>query len=119
MGNLSTHFNRSEFACKCGCGFDRVSPDLIDILEHSREATGLSYKITSGCRCAKHNASEGGMFDSDHLTGEAADIQCMNSNSRMVLLSDFIRRFKRIGIGKSFIHGGIRRDNPQQVVWLY
>jgi uncharacterized protein YcbK (DUF882 family) len=119
MGDLSTHFDRKEFACRCGCGFDKVSMDLIDRLEHSRKATGLSYRISSGCRCKKHNKSEGGMFDSDHLTGEGADIQCLNSSARFVMLEDFIRRFKRIGIGRSFIHVGIRTDNPQQVVWLY
>jgi zinc D-Ala-D-Ala carboxypeptidase len=96
-----------------------VSLSLIDILEASRQATGLSYRIMSGCRCPKHNEAEGGMFDSDHLTGEAADIQCMNSASRMVLLRDFVNRFDRIGIGKGFIHVGIRRDNPQNVMWLY
>ena len=119
MGDLSPHFNRAEFTCKCGCGFDRVSRDLVDLLEASRTATGLSYRITSGCRCPKHNASEGGMFDSDHLTGEGADIQCMNSSSRLILLRDFIQKFTRIGIGKGFIHVGVRKDAPQNVLWLY
>jgi hypothetical protein len=36
MGDLSAHFSRSEFACKCGCGFDDVKPDLIEALEALR-----------------------------------------------------------------------------------
>lgn len=31
--------------------------------------------ITSGMRCKKHNAAEGGAKASKHLTGEAADIR--------------------------------------------
>lgn len=36
MGDLSTHFNRHEFTCRCGCGFDDISPDLITLLEEIR-----------------------------------------------------------------------------------
>ena len=34
MGDLSEHFSRSEVTCKCGCGFNNVSPDLIHFLEN-------------------------------------------------------------------------------------
>lgn len=119
MGDLSPHFNHSEFACKCGCGFDIVSPELISHLEASRIATGLPYRITSGCRCSRRNISEKGSLDSDHLTGEGADIYCPDSSTRYKLLADFLPRFRRIGVGKTFLHVGVNLNNPQEVAWLY
>ena len=75
MGDLSAHFSRSEFACKCGCGFAQVKPELINKLEKLRELCGNKpLKINSGCRCAKHNKTVGGASKSQHLYGTAADV---------------------------------------------
>ncbi|MBR1603383.1 MAG: hypothetical protein IJ667_08085 [Synergistaceae bacterium] len=72
---LSEHFSRKEFRCHCGCGFDDVSPLLIEKLEKFREACGNKpMKIGSGCRCAKRNAAVGGTSDSQHVKGTAADV---------------------------------------------
>ena len=76
MGDLSEHFSRSEFACKCGCGFDFVDAELIRVLENLRAKLGnRKIEITSGCRCPHHNALEGGARNSKHLLGIAADIK--------------------------------------------
>ena len=32
MAQLSQYFKRSEFACKCGCGFNVVDTELLDVL---------------------------------------------------------------------------------------
>lgn len=72
---ISDHFSRSEFACKCGCGFDTVDTELMDILIFVRENFDSPVTITSGCRCKSHNAAVGGAPDSQHLYGRAADIQ--------------------------------------------
>ncbi|HAT3959732.1 TPA: DUF882 domain-containing protein [Citrobacter freundii] len=74
MGNLSEHFNDSEFACKCGCGFKSVSPELVKRLEVIRNHFGAPLIISSACRCPKHNAKVGGAKASQHLLGTAADI---------------------------------------------
>ena len=78
-----SHFARSEFACKCGCGTNKVKQELIDLLNDisndfdAREGKGkhLAVTVTSGTRCAKRNAACGGAGNSRHLSGEAADIQ--------------------------------------------
>ena len=76
MGDLSEHFSRLEFACKCGCGFDFVDAELILVLENLRAKLGnRKIEITSGCRCPHHNALEGGARGSKHLLGIAADIK--------------------------------------------
>jgi len=37
MGDISPWFNRAEFACNCGCGFDTVDSDTLTVLEEVRE----------------------------------------------------------------------------------
>lgn len=72
---LSEHFDSGEFVCKCGCGaYVRPPQLLIDGLERLRHAVGVPVVITSGTRCRRHNAAVGGVYNSLHLTGSAADI---------------------------------------------
>jgi uncharacterized protein YcbK (DUF882 family) len=75
MGDLSPHFDSSEFACK-HCGQTKTPPKtLIDALEKARS---LHYPhglpIVSGYRCPAHNAAVKGKPNSRHLAGDAADI---------------------------------------------
>lgn len=83
MGDISRHFNRSEFRCK-GCtadnpcergGVDTVDVELVRTLEGIREYFGASVYINSGHRCPEHNAAVGGSPGSQHLLGRAADIR--------------------------------------------
>ena len=73
MGDLSTNFSRSEFACGCGCGLDTVDYMTLLVLEDVRSEMGKPIRITSGCRCEAHNLHVGGSKGSQHLTGRAAD----------------------------------------------
>ena len=74
MGDLTDNFSRSEFACKCGCGFDDIASDLVYICQNVRHHFDRPVTITSGCRCPEHNASVGGAENSQHVAGRAADI---------------------------------------------
>lgn len=74
MGNLSENFNREEFQCKCGCGFDTVDTVLLEVLQATRSAFGVKVTINSGCRCVAHNRLVGGVHGSQHTKGRAADI---------------------------------------------
>lgn len=75
---LSEHFDDSEFACRCGCGFGAhpgdVSPALLAGLEELRAQLGRPIRIRSGCRCPAHNVKMGGAAHSGHKNGSAADI---------------------------------------------
>ena len=44
------------------------------VLQPLRDAMGQEIKIGSGYRCPKLNAAVGGVSNSQHLTGEAADL---------------------------------------------
>lgn len=81
MGDMSPNFSRAEFACKCGCGLDNISPDQVKALQELRDNLGVAIHILSGCRCLAHNAAVGGVPNSQHLPDEngvchASDITC-------------------------------------------
>lgn len=84
---LSPHFRRREFACRCQCGFANPAPGLVTGLELLRVAIGKPITITSGCRCAAHNKAEKGAPGSLHLPdkdgfGRAADIKVKGMTAR-------------------------------------
>jgi len=117
---LSAHFSEEEFVCHCGCGKVHVDPRLVYLLEKAREVLGRPIIITSGYRCAAHNKAVGGKPVSAHLTGEAADIQCVFSAERHDLVRTFLTLgVSRIGIGRGFIHIDVSTTLPQRVMWLY
>jgi uncharacterized protein YcbK (DUF882 family) len=72
---LSQYFNRGEFACKCGCGYDTVDALTLEALEAIRNHFKSPVTITSACRCVSHNKAVGGASKSQHLQGRACDIQ--------------------------------------------
>ena len=74
MANDTKNFKVSEFACKCGCGFQDIDQRLINMCQEIRDKLGVAVKINSGCRCAKHNTKVGGVKNSTHTRGLAADI---------------------------------------------
>mgnify|MGYP002622991551 CR=1 FL=1 len=70
------NFQQSEFACKCGCGFDDIDPGLMDIAQKIRNYVGVPVRVNSGCRCERHNARVGGVKGSFHTKGKACDLSC-------------------------------------------
>lgn len=85
MGDLSKHFDRSEFKCKCGdCNYDTVDAELIELLEKVRINFREAVIITSGNRCPDYNRLVGGSKNSQHLYGRAADIVVANTTTLAV-----------------------------------
>lgn len=121
MPALGKHFTTEEFTCKCGCGYCNPHPLLIDKLDQIREVMGAPLVIASGCRCEAYNKKCGGVDQSAHTMGLAADIATHSSQERFNLLGKILRGFvfKRIGIGKNFIHVDIDETKPGCVLWLY
>lgn len=70
---LSEHFSEVEFACRC-CGKVKVYPELVQKLEMLRGMAGAPVVITSGYRCAGYNKAAGGVENSYHTFGMAADV---------------------------------------------
>lgn len=121
MGDLTENFSKKEFACKCGCGFDDINPELVSKLQEIRDHFENPIIISSGCRCEIHNKSQGGAPASAHLKGLAADILCSDNGRRFELLSLAMERFARIGINSRFIHMDIDRCpfKGAGIAWVY
>lgn len=111
------YFKPEEFACKC-CGEMNINLDLVKILDEIREELKFPFIILSGYRCPKHNQEIGSSDDSAHPKGNATDIKIMASMKRYLFLRLAIKKFKRIGIYKTFIHVDIDPDLPQPVMWV-
>lgn len=122
MAKLSKNFDSSEFACKCGCGYDTPNPELIRMLQAARELYGKPMRITSGCRCIKHNRNVGGTANSAHISGMAVDIATPTGTTRYLIIESLMAAgFKRIGINfkKSFIHADIDDSKPSPTIFSY
>ena len=91
---LSEHFSLSEFehsVTAIRCNIDNSVPsELIPhlrnlcerVLEPLRQHVGEPVIISSGYRCRELNRRVGGTSNSQHLTGEAADI-CVNNTPKL------------------------------------
>jgi len=73
MGDLSTHFSRKELACRC-CGRLQIEKRLIDALEDLRSRAQVPIVIHAGYRCPARHLEVGGVPNSEHTRGLAADI---------------------------------------------
>ncbi len=106
MGDISKHFNRSEFACKCGCGFSTVDVKLLEILETVRTYFGKPVTINSACRCEEHNAKVGGAKGSKHKLGIAADIVVKDTSPDEVysFLQGYLEGTGGLGKYNTFTH---------------
>ena len=120
MGDIGEYFDKKEFACKDGCGFDEVSPRLVKVLDRTREILNRPLVITSACRCHDHNRAEGGKENSAHVKGLAADLKVNGARERFeVIEAALVAGIIRIGIARDFVHIDIDSSKPQRVTWLY
>lgn len=113
------HFNIEEFACHC-CGKIAMDEAFLARLEKAREIAGVPFKITSGYRCPKHNAVVGST-SRNHVNGKAADIEALSGPVRgKILRGLYLAGFKRIGVGKTFIHADtMETEGSPESCWLY
>ena len=122
MGDLSPNFSRYEFACRCGCGFDKPSDELVDHLQLMRDYLNEGITITSGCRCPAHNKQFGGL--PEHEDGDGADLAVPTSLMAFKLMqAAYHTGFQRIGYGKKHgvlkMHVGVSKKLPTPRLWGY
>ena len=95
--------------------------DFMAMLQKARKLAGLPFTIMSGFRCHDHNTMVGGVPDSAHMSGLAADIRARNSLERhSILTAIYAAGFQRIGIYKDrgFIHVDTDTRKAQGVTWI-
>jgi hypothetical protein len=111
MGDVSAHFSKAELACRC-CGELQIDQKLIEGLEQLRSLAGTQILIHDAYRCPAHNQEVGGVTDSEHTRGLAADVGMPGlSLQQMYELALQIPTFAKGGIGVydgGFLHLDIR-----------
>lgn len=90
-------FTREEFRCQCGgkyCNGFPVEPEekMVRTVDEIRRRLGVPISIVdaggSGVRCPVHNANVGGVANSEHLYGRAADLHSSASPARMKAVAE-------------------------------
>ena len=113
---LSEHFTVKEFASHDGADTVLIDMLLIEYLEKIRQHFGMPVHINSGYRTPEHNSRVGGVKNSYHTKGRAADIVVQGVKSLDV--ARFAETFVCGGVGwyeaKSFTHIDTR---PRHVLW--
>ena len=125
MGDLTLHFSRWEYKCKCGkCNLD-IEPNkkLVARTETMRMLMDEVVRIRSGIRCPAHNKAVGGSDTSSHLNGTGEDIDLPVKNRdryRFDLVQAAIEAgFTRIGIAESFVHLDVDPSKNPERLWVY
>ena len=115
------HFKQHEFDSpdKKGSGAN-MQESFVRKLDDARTLADTPFSITSGYRTPAHNKKVGGVANSSHVTGYAADIAVKSNSARFKILNALHAvGFNRIGIGKGFIHVDNDPTKPQNTVWVY
>lgn len=116
---LTKNFWKREFYCGC-CGKQFMDKAFVMMLQYARDVACIPFDISSGWRCLVHNAAVGGSPGSSHMIGMAVDIRCTNSQDRWTIVMALKKAgFRRIGIGKDFIHVDNDPAKVQNVIWVY
>ena len=112
MGDISKHFDRHEFACKCKdmCGFDSVDVELLAALEDVHEHFNTTVSINSGCRCEQQNKAVGGEPNSQHTKGKAVDFTMIGPSPAKIYQYLTAKYPDKYGMGlyKTWVHLDVR-----------
>lgn len=111
------YFKREEFRCQCKgkyCNGFPVEPQekMVRTVDEIRRRLGVPVTIVesggSGVRCPVHNATVGGVANSNHLTGNAADLHSGKSPEEMARVAEEVMgNTGEIGIYDWGIHVGV------------
>lgn len=115
------NFNLSEFDSPDEPGSGRnMKEEFMDKLQLARNIADIPFKINSGYRTITRNKKVGGVANSPHLGGWAADISATTSSERFKIVEAAIRAgFNRIGIASNFVHLDCDPNKPKDVIWTY
>lgn len=114
------YFDLSEFDSpdKFGSGEEMKQP-FLNKLEVARARAGVPFTINSGFRTIEHNRAVGGVENSSHTKGWAADIACDNDTKFAILEGLIFAGFNRIGIANTFIHVDSDPSKNAKRIWTY
>lgn len=104
----SKYFSYDEVTCHC-CGRHGATPELLQFLDDVREATGGPLEISCAYRCPEHNAEVGGVPNSSHVRGLAADL-IANERVSVEQLARICEKLNADGVGRYYSDGFVHAD---------
>lgn len=105
---MAKYFSAEEMACRC-CGSlgDGIDVRLQNLLDDIRERVGAPVNVSCVYRCPEHNAEVGGVPNSQHVQGCAADV-LVPDGWTVDELADLAEELGADGIGRyyddQFVH---------------
>ena len=117
------YFRRTEFACQCGGKYCNGFPcepaeETVRICDEIRKRAKVPITISSGIRCEKHNAEVGGVANSNHKYGKAADLICSLSPEALKEIAEAVTAEMIPGRGGIGLYSwGIHVDNGTYSRW--
>ena len=95
-------------------GIEENIEALVDeVLDPARRKLGKPIVVNSGYRCQKHNLEVGGVKNSQHMVGEAADITCADVPRLKQIIVENGKFDQLIDYG-TFLHVSWKRNGPNR-----
>lgn len=118
------YFSAEEFDSPDAPGSGaQMEPAFISRLDAARAMAGVPFVITSGYRTQAHNREVGGVPDSAHIRGRAADISVQDLRPEQVLAVITALHeagFRRLGWSPgAFVHADDDPSKPSPALWDY
>ncbi len=117
------YFRRTEFACQCGGKYCNGFPcepaeETVKICDEIRKRAKVPITISSGIRCEQHNAEVGGVSNSNHKFGKAADLICSLSPEKLKEIAEEVTAELIPGRGGIGLYSwGVHVDNGTYSRW--
>lgn len=112
---LSENFKVKEFACNDGSDTVLISDELVDLLQKIRDHFRVAVTINSGYRTSAYNKKVGGVSNSQHVKGTAADIVVKGVDPLTVgqYVEYIMPDHGGIGVYQTFTHVDVRSNRSR------
>ena len=112
---LSDNFKIKEFACNDGSDTVLISDELVGLLQKIRDHFGVAVTINSGYRTSTYNKKVGGVSNSQHVKGTAADIVAKGIDPLTVAqYAEYLMpNSGGIGVYQTFTHVDVRTSRSR------
>ena len=120
------YFTRTECRCKCGGKYcngypAEMSETTMRMADEIRRRAGVPLNNNSALRCQRWNAEQGGVANSNHMTGHAIDLSPIGGNISVSRLQEIAAEVQqemipgRGGLGK--YRWGVHIDDGKYSRW--
>jgi zinc D-Ala-D-Ala carboxypeptidase len=123
---MTKNFSDAEVTCKCGCGMLPMQ-DFMDKVQAARDQLGKVLAVSSGARCAAHNARQSSTGTTGpHTTGRAIDLLVRGADALNLVVIAVKLGFTGIGVSQRGTVRFIHLDDlpngpncPRPYIWSY